>query len=152
MTHSPPRTYSLSRTTAGDWLESRDTTRARRAEIRDLALVDDLHCAEFPATYATARHLVEDPNRFTFVVERDTVPIGYASGHLTDDGAAQLDYMAITPGARGVGDGSVLLAAAVRALFGEATVDELRLFVEEHRTPAIRFYEAHGFTRVLQEA
>lgn len=147
--HERPRTYALTRAQAEAWLDTRDTTRARRAGAHDLALVDELHSAEFPATYATARHLVEDPNRFTFVVERDGAPIGYASGHLTAGGAGHLDYMAITPRARGVGDGSVLLAAAVRALFEQARVDELRLFVEEHRTPAIQFYEAHGFTRVL---
>ena len=56
--------------------------------------------------------------------------------------------MAVSPDARGVGDGRVLLAATVAAIFGEADLDELRLSVEEHRKPAIRFYEKHGFTRV----
>lgn len=144
----PPRTYALGRAAALDWLDGRDTTRARRAVDADLAFVSDLHAAEFAATYATAGHLLHDPDRLTYVVERDGVPIGYASGHLAGPGAGHLDHMAVAPHARGLGDGSVLLAAALRALFAEESVAEVRLEVDEHRTPATRFYESHGFTRV----
>jgi len=142
------RTYSLTRTVAVDRLEGTDTTRARRAVSADQDFVADLHALEFAATYATAQHLIHDPGLFTYVVERDGAPIGYASGHVAEDGRGHLDFMAVAPDARGVGDGRVLLAATVAAIFGEADLDELRLSVEEHRKPAIRFYEKHGFTRV----
>lgn len=142
------RVYSLERSTAARWLDEADTTLARRAHPNDLEFVSDLHANEFPATYATAHHLVHDPDLFTFVVERAGAPIGYASGHLNDDGSGQIDFMAVAPDARGVGDGSVLLAATLAALFDEADLDEVRLSVEEHRRPAIKFYEKHGFTRV----
>lgn len=147
---SATREYALTRGSAGGWLDCTDTTRARRATEADLDFVTDLHSAEFPATYATARHLINDPGLFTFVVERDGVPIGYASGHITERGAGHLNYMAVAPDARGLGDGRILLAATVRAIFAEASVDELRLSVDEDRIPAIRFYEARGFTRVTE--
>lgn len=142
------RTYVLTRTAAASWLRETDTTRARRAQATDLYFVADLHSNEFPATYATAQHLIHGAGMFTFVVERDGAPIGYASGHVEGDGTASLDFMAVAENARGVGDGRVLLAATMAALFEEAGLEELRLFVEEHRKPAIRFYEKHGFTRV----
>ena len=145
---APSRVYALSRSAAAEWLASIDTHGARRALESDLDFVADLHALEFPTTYATAHGLVHDPDLLTFVVERDGTPIGYASGHVTTDGAGQLDYIAVVPDARGVGDGPVLLAATLAALFAEADLDELRLAVEEHRQPAIRFYEKHGFTRV----
>ncbi len=144
----PSRVYALSRSAAAEWLESTDTHGARRAQESDLDFVADLHALEFPTTYATAHGLVHDPDLLTFVVEREGTPIGYASGHVTTDGAGQLDYMAVVPDARWVGDGHVQLAATLAALFAEADLDELRLAVEEHRKPAIRFYEKHGFTRV----
>ncbi|MBB1500304.1 GNAT family N-acetyltransferase [Propioniciclava sp. MC1683] len=145
---APSRVYALSRSAAAEWLASIDTHRARRALESDLDFVADLHALEFPTTYATAHDLVHDPDLLTFVVEADGTPIGYASGHVTADGVGQLDHMAVAPDARGVGDGRVLLAATLTALFAEADLDELRLAVEEHRKPAIRFYEKHGFTRV----
>ena len=145
---APSRVYALSRSAAAEWLASIDTHRARRALESDLDFVADLHALEFPTTYATAHGLVHDPDLLTFVVEADGTPIGYASGHVTADGVGQLDHMAVAPDARGVGDGRVLLAATLTALFAEADLDELRLAVEEHRKPAIRFYEKHGFTRV----
>ena len=145
---APSRVYALSRSAAAEWLASIDTHGARRAQESDLDFVADLHALEFPTTYATAHGLVHDPDLLTFVVERDGTPIGYASGHVTTDGAGQLDALAVAPDARGVGDGRVLLAATLTALFAEADLDELRLAVEEHRKPAIRFYEKHGFTRV----
>lgn len=142
------RVYALDRAAAARLIDTADSTRARRARTTDLEFVADLHDNEFPATYATAHHLVHDPNLFTFVVERGGAPIGYASGHVDPDGFGWVDFMAVAPDARGVGDGSVLLAATVAAVFAEAQLDEVRLAVEEHRRPAIRFYERHGFTRV----
>lgn len=143
-----PRVYALTREAAAPWIHTTDTTRARRARPSDLDFVSDLHAIEFPATYATAHHLIHDPDLFTFVVERAGTPIGYASGHVAEDGSGHLDFMAVAADARGVGDGSMLLAATLVAIFGEASLDELRLSVEEHRKPAIKFYEKHGFTRV----
>ena len=147
-TSTESRVYSVHRSAAAEWFEATDTTRARRATATDQEFVADLHAIEFPATYATAQRLIHDPDLFTYVVEREGAPIGYASGHVAEDGSGHLDFMAVAPDARGVGDGSVLLAATVAAIFGEAELDELRLAVEEHRKPAIRFYEKHGFTRV----
>lgn len=142
------RVYSLLRSAAAEWLEATDTTRARRAQQTDQEFVADLHAIEFPATYATAHRLIHDPDLFTYVVEREGTAIGYASGHIADDGSGHLDFMAVAADARGVGDGRILLAATVAAIFAEADMDELRLSVEEHRKPAIRFYERHGFQRV----
>lgn len=143
------RVYALDRAAAASLINAADTTRARRARTTDLDFVADLHANEFPATYATASHLIHDPDLFTFVVERDAAPIGYASGHVDADGFGWVDFMAVAPDARGVGDGSLLLAATLAAIFAEAELDGVRLAVEEHRRPAIRFYERHGFTRVL---
>lgn len=139
--------YSLTREAARTWIESTDTARARQATEADLGYVHDLHDSEFPATYATAAQLIHDPALFTFVVERDGGPIGYASGHIDEDGTGHLDFMAVDPATRGVGDGSVLLAATLRELFARATMDVVRLAVRANRTPAVRFYESRGFTR-----
>ncbi len=147
-TAADTRVYAITRAAAAASLATTDTHRARRAESSDLPFVSDLHDNEFPATYATAHHLIHDPDLFTFVVERDGSPIGYASGHVAGDGSGHLDFMAVAVDARGVGDGRVLLAATLAAVFAEADLDEVRLSVDEHRRPAIRFYEKHGFTRV----
>lgn len=142
------RVYALNRAAAANLIAGADTTRARRARNTDLDFVADLHSNEFPATYATAHHLINDPTLLTFVVECDGAPIGYASGRVDSTGSGWVDFMAIAPDARGVGDGRLLLAATLAAIFAEAPLQEVRLAVEEHRKPAIRFYEKHGFTRV----
>lgn len=139
--------YTLTRDRADAWAGATDTTRARRVGADDLPFIRSLHENEFEATYTSAQHLVEDPARFTIVLERDAEPIGYASGHVRPDGAGVLDFMAVAPDARGVGDGAVLLAAAVTEIFAEAILDDLHLAVEEHRAPAIACYESNGFVR-----
>lgn len=139
--------YTLARADAGAWMPTTGANRARRATASDLPFIQDLHENEFPATYASARQLVTDPALFTLVIEREHGPVGYASGRVGASGAATLDVMAVAPSARGVGDGSRLLAAAVAELFAGSGAERIELTVEERRAPAIAFYEGHGFVR-----
>lgn len=139
--------YTLARADADALRPSTGVALARRATPADLAFIQELHESEFPATYASTRTLVTDPTLFTLLIERDRGPLGYAAGHVCASGAATLDVMAVAPLARGVGDGSRLLAAAVAELFTQSGADAVQLMVEEHRAPAIAFYEGHGFVR-----
>lgn len=139
--------YTVTRERAGAW-PSDGLERVRPATIEDVPLVQLMHEVEFPATYATARHLVQDPGRITLVVEgADNRALGYASGHVGDDGAGWIDFMTVHPDARGVGDGSRLLVAVVRAVLAGSDAPRVRLAVEARRAPAIAFYERHGFER-----
>lgn len=127
----------------------REVPRTRPATLLDLALIHELHDAEFPATYTSARELIEDQARVTVVVESpEGEVLGYASGHLRPEGRGHLDYMAVHPAARGLGDGRLLLAAAGNALLDRTLTNTVTLAVDDERVPAQRFYESVGFTRM----
>lgn len=145
----PHHVYVLTRDTARAWGDA-DHARVRAATVADIPVVQLMHEAEFPSTYATARHLIADPATITLVVEdADGNALGYASGHVAPGGTGHLDYMAVHPDARGLGDGSRLLEAAARAVLDRSRTGTVCLAVESHRRPAITLYEARGFVRKL---
>ena len=75
-------------------------------------------------------------------------PIGYASGHIEPDGEGYVDFMAVCPDARGLGDGRRLLAAVCQEVLQRSRVRRVNLTVDTRRRPAIQLYEAFGFSRV----
>lgn len=127
----------------------RNVPRIREVTADDLADLTTLHGLEFPGTYATARQLIEDPGKITIVAEDAAgQPIGYASGHIEPDGEGYVDFMAVCPDARGLGDGRRLLAAVCQEVLQRSRVRRVNLTVDTRRRPAIQLYEAFGFSRV----
>ncbi|MDO5739921.1 MAG: N-acetyltransferase [Ornithinimicrobium sp.] len=121
----------------------------RRATAADLPPIAELHTAAFPGTYATARQLVEDDERVTLVLADHTgfEILGYASAEVQADGAGYLDFIAITPPARGNGLSKMLLAAIGRMILTASDKGSLSLTVKEENAPAVALYESFGFTR-----
>lgn len=141
----PDLVFSITREGAAGW-STTDPERVRPATTADIPLVQLMHEAEFPATYASAEQIVRDQDRITLVVEgADGAALGYCSGHVESDGSGFLDFMSVHPAARGVGDGHRLLQAASADLLRRSRNGVIRLVVSSHRRPAIDFYEAHGF-------
>jgi ribosomal protein S18 acetylase RimI-like enzyme len=142
--------YSVDTTTVDSWPE--DMADVRRATHADVELIRPLHDREFPATYATADHLLPDPpdGKYDVVVAMDgPVLLGYAAGRVQADGEGYLDYIAVADVARGKGIGKHLMAAICRPVIAAAPTGKLHLTVQDHRTPARRMYESLGFTRSL---
>jgi len=71
---------------------------------------------------------------------------GYAVVSVVDVDA-ELQRIAVTPPRRRAGAATALLAA-VRGVAGEGGAARLLLEVREDNTPALRFYERHGFAEL----
>lgn len=69
-------------------------------------------------------------------------PTPYADGPL-----AQLDELYVVPDLRGLGIGSLILAAAVAEVTDRGT-QEMHIDVDEIDEDARRFYERHGFVNI----
>ena len=142
--------YSVDAATVETWPapsgEVRPATRA------DVETIRPLHDREFPASYATADHLVPEPpdDKFQVVIAADGPQLlGYAAGRVQADGEGYLDFIAVADVARGRGVGRDLMAAVCRTVIAGATTGKLHLTVQDHRTPARRMYESLGFQRSL---
>lgn len=121
--------------------------RVRAARPEDFAAIDPLHAAEFPATYLSTRQMIDESiagNRITVVSEADGAVLGYATGRVQADGTGYLDFMAITPHARGTGSGLGLMVTVSRGIMAAAPVGDLNLTVQDHRSPAIGLYRRLG--------
>lgn len=124
--------------------------RVRDPKADDFAAVDPLHQAEFPNTYLSTRQMLADGVARERIVAISEAPdgrfLGYASGRVQPDGAGYLDFLAITPDARGSGAGLGLLATICRRIVSEAPQHNVNLTVQHHRAPAIALYRGLGFT------
>jgi ribosomal protein S18 acetylase RimI-like enzyme len=142
--------YTVDEATLETWpAPSRDVRPATHA---DLELIRPLHDREFPASYATAEHLVPDPpdGKYQVVVAVDgSTLLGYAAGRVQADGEGYLDFIAVSDAARGRGTGKDLMAAICRPVIAGSTTRKLHLTVQDHRAPARRMYESLGFQRSL---
>ncbi|MFT4297244.1 MAG: GNAT family N-acetyltransferase [Micropruina sp.] len=125
-----------------------DDPRVRPARADDFAAIDPLHDAEFPGTYLPTRQMIDDGiagERITLVSEADGTVIGYGCGRVQADGAGYLDFVAVTPAARGTGAGLGLTATICRRIIEAAPQHDVNLTVQDHRAPAIALYRKLGF-------
>lgn len=134
----------LARSTTG-WPESPSGLREARAD--DIPAVTMLHDEAFPGTYATARHLLDDPDRITVVLDRGGEVVGYASAEVQADGEGYLDFVAVAQAVRGHGLGRSLVAHVGRELLARPGPTCLWLTVKGSNEPAIALYESLGFVR-----
>jgi ribosomal protein S18 acetylase RimI-like enzyme len=81
---------------------------------------------------------------FNVVADRDSRPIGMASGTAPIDGEVQLISMWVTPERRACGVGEALVEAVVRWA-GDAKANGIALDVRQSNQRAIRFYLRNGF-------
>jgi ribosomal protein S18 acetylase RimI-like enzyme len=112
-----------------------------------------LHQTLFPATYYTARQIVEkqdEDHRLFLIVENERV-LGY---HFckTETDSGYIDFIGVGAAARGRGLGADLLNAGLGWMFSRPQIGEICLTVNAENTTAIRFYEKFGFVsgRILQ--
>jgi ribosomal protein S18 acetylase RimI-like enzyme len=142
--------YTVDEAALATWPEPAHDVRA--ATPADLELIRPLHDREFPASYATAEHLVPDPpdGKYQVVVAVDgSTLLGYAAGRVQADGEGYLDFIAVSDAARGRGTGKDLMSALCRPVIAASTTRKLHLTVQDHRAPARRMYESLGFQRSL---
>ncbi|KAB7744011.1 GNAT family N-acetyltransferase [Nostocoides sp. F2B08] len=143
---------------ADGWPDAPATVRP--AVDGDLEAVTVIHEEAFPGTYATARRLLSDPERVTLVLTELTEladsgrstggagwVLGYASAEIQADGDGYLDFIALSPGARGRGLGAGLLSAIGRAVLAASPNGCVNLTVKESNAPAVRLYERFGYAR-----
>jgi GNAT superfamily N-acetyltransferase len=97
-----------------------------------------------------------EPGAFALIAERDGRPVGYAVVRLvegsqswgTGDRIAELETLALLPGARGSGIGTRLLDAVARELARQG-VRDLSVAVAAGNDAALRFYERRGLVVTL---
>jgi len=110
------------------------STHAREAAFEDAVWVE------------RARGGATDEDRATFVVERDGVLVGIATGlaHDPHEDAGTLVGMFIVPGARGHGFGDALVASVAGWAYARG-LRRLELWVTETNIHAAELYRRHGF-------
>ncbi|MFT3971061.1 MAG: GNAT family N-acetyltransferase [Micropruina sp.] len=131
---------------ASDW--PADDPRVRAPRPDDFDAIAPLHAAEFPDTYLSTRQMIDEGiagDRITVVSEADGVLLGYAAGRMQPDGAGYLDFIAVTPEARGSGAGLGLMVTVSRRIMAAAPGGDVNLTVQDHRSPAIGLYRRLRF-------
>ncbi len=137
--------YVVDRATAAGWGPD-DRARIRPAVAGDEVAIQPLHDTEFPATYATAAHLVEHAGRgerIVLVAEDEGRFAGYAAGKVQPDGSGYIDFIAVAPDGRRGGTGRRLVTALARELLGEHA--GRRPHGAGAPRPARALYDALGF-------
>jgi ribosomal protein S18 acetylase RimI-like enzyme len=97
-----------------------------------------------------------EPGAFALVAERAGRPVGYAVVRLvegsqswaTEDRIAELETLAVLPGARGSGIGSRLMDAVSEQL-AQLGIRDLSMAVAAGNESALRFYERRGLVVTL---
>lgn len=122
-----------------------DTWHATYDHIYGAALVDELTSRWH--SLANLSHQATAPGALFLVAEADGKMIGTSLAEIRDDRTILIARLYVHPGWQGRGFGKALLAQMISA-FPDARLAELE--VENQNEPAIRFYEAMGFS--LQRA
>jgi ribosomal protein S18 acetylase RimI-like enzyme len=119
--------------------------RVRHARADDEPLIAPLHDAEFPNTYASAAQLVAGADDRVVLIADDGAFRGYAAGRVMPDGEGYVDFVGVTPDARGEGLGRALVTSIVAELATRGGRPRVCLTVQEHRAPARALYNSLGF-------
>ena len=91
--------------------------------------------------------LSQPPSRRCWMACRDDTPVGHAQlAYEWRDGNARLGRVAIAPDARGQGLARPMVALMIDEAFRAPGIERLELNVYMFNTPAIRTYQALGFT------
>ena len=89
-----------------------------------------------------SRGKIHDPTQLPgFVAEKDGEPVGLATYHVEGDDCELVTINSIAPG---IGIGTALLST-VKAAATSAGCRRLWLITTNDNTPALRFYQMHGF-------
>lgn len=89
----------------------------------------------------------QPPSRRCWMAYRDDTPVGHAQlAYEWRDGNARLGRIAIAPDARGQGLARPMVALMIDEAFRAPSIERLELNVYMFNTPAIRTYQALGFT------
>lgn len=143
----PNHVFRVNAEVAAAW--PADDARVRAPRLDDFDDVEPLHLAEFPDTYLTTRQMLADGVSGELIVAvseaEDGRFLGYGSGRVQPEGSGYLDFIAITPDARGTGAGLGLLATICRWIIEAAPQRDVNLTVQHHRAPAIALYRGLGF-------
>jgi ribosomal protein S18 acetylase RimI-like enzyme len=114
--------------------------------------LEELHDACFPATFWTARAIVErlDPRKRLLIAEDDARLTGYLYAEVdvpTRQGG--IEFLAVRPDRRRAGAGDALVQESLGWLFSVPEVDEVSVMVDEDNSGARRLFEGFGF-RVIR--
>ena len=110
----------------------------------------------WPRRRALYERLLATPDAFVLLARRAGRPVGYVLAHIHADGPddtwptgsriGEIESLAVLPGDRGAGLGTLLLDVAEERL-AAAGAHDLRLVVLAGNAAAQRFYERRGMTR-----
>lgn len=104
------------------------------------------HC--FPTTYRSGAQLVNDVAGGVargWVARSDGELVGYAVAKVQADGEGYLDFVGVSPEARGGGWGRRLVATCVAAMLADDGVPHVALTVDETNVAAVALYRSLGF-------
>lgn len=98
------------------------------------------------------RDLLDRPDLFALLAERDGAPVGFALVTLrptpyAEGPLAQLEELYVRPALRAGGIGTALLTETVR-IVRERGAEEMHIGVDEVDVDTRRFYERHGFSNI----
>jgi ribosomal protein S18 acetylase RimI-like enzyme len=111
----------------------------------------------WPRRKALYESLLTKPDAFVLLATRDDVPVGYVMAHVhegaddtwpTGDRIGEIESLALVPGERGSGLGSLLMDAAEQRL-AEVGAQDVLLHVMVGNDDARRFYERRGMTATM---
>jgi ribosomal protein S18 acetylase RimI-like enzyme len=110
----------------------------------DHAAFTALHDAIFPGTYFSGTEILErlSSQRALFVTDGVT---GYSYAEVSDSGEASLEFIGITPEARGQGIGQALMMKTLEWIFSFEETMQVLLTVNAQNTQALRMYAKLGF-------
>ncbi len=91
-----------------------------------------------------------DPAGF-FIAEKDGLMTGFPWTKVQDPGLGEVYVVGVDPAEQGSGLGRALTLAGLQHLRGQGA-DQAMLYVDEDNVPAIRMYEALGFTPARVDA
>lgn len=111
----------------------------------DRAAVAALHDLLFAGSHLVGDRLVAGEERLVLPAREDEALCGYVVAERQADGTGYLDYLGVTPSARGRGIGAQLVVAACDALVSGWGCPEVHLTVRQDLPVARRLYARLGF-------
>lgn len=122
-----------------------DGVDVRRLSEVDRHEVAALHDRLFPATHTPGERLAEGDERDVLVAVGDAV-LGYVAVELQENQEGYIDFLGVSPEARGIGVGRLLVRAACRLLRDERACRSVHLTVRASNASARGLYTSVGFT------